>query len=174
MNKVRSGSRKALQFFASLALLMASMGMASRPPLVGGPAPAFELERVGGASVALSDFRGKVVLLNFWATWCEPCKAEMPEIEAAYHEYKDEGFVVLGINFGEDKDAASSFAHHGKLSFPVLLDPKVKVAEQYRVVSLPVTFFVDPQGVIREQVFGGTLTKKQIGEIFHRLRITSE
>jgi peroxiredoxin len=145
-------------------------GMGSKPPQVGGPAPPFTLNNVEGRPVSLADYKGKVVLLNFWATWCEPCKKEMPEIQAAYEQYKDRGFVVLGINFGENPDPAASFVHHGRLTFPVLLDRKIKVAEQYGVINLPVTFFVDPEGVIRERVVGGTLTAKGIGEIVQRLQ----
>lgn len=160
----------ALRLCAYLVIMIVLQGMASRPPLVGGPAPGFKLDRLNGTSVKISEYRGKVVLLNFWATWCKPCIKEMPEIEAAYNLYKEKGLVVLAVNFGEDTDDAASFSRHGKLSFPVLLDRKVKVAEQYRVVSLPVTYFIDQMGIVREQVFGGTLTKEQIGEVFHRLQ----
>jgi peroxiredoxin len=119
--------------------------------------------------VNLTDYRGKVVLLNFWATWCEPCKKEMPEIQSAYEKFKDRGFVVLSVNFGEDPDPAAAFAHHGRLAFPILLDPNVNVAARYGVVNLPVSFFIDQEGIIQERVFGGTLTEKNIGETVLRL-----
>ncbi len=141
-------------------------GMGSRPPLIGGPAPDFTLNDLEGHPVSLSDYRGKVVLLNFWATWCEPCKKEMPEMQAAYERYKDRGFVILAVNFGDRLEEADKFVKHMGLTFPVLLDRKVKVAARYGVVSLPVSFFIDPKGIIRQRVFGGTLTKQGIGEVF--------
>jgi peroxiredoxin len=145
-------------------------GMGSRPPLVGGPAPPFTLNDVEGRPVSLADYRGKVVLLTFWATWCEPCKKEMPEMHAAYKKLKGSGLIVLAINFGEDASRVADFAHHGRLDFPILSDPSVKVASLYGVVSLPASFFIDPDGIIREQVFGGTLTEKGIGETARRIQ----
>lgn len=145
-------------------------GMGAKPPQVGGPAPQFTLNDLEGRPVSLTDYSGKVVLLNFWATWCEPSRKEMPEIQEAYERYKSQGFVVLAVNFGENLDPAISFVHHGRLTFPVLLDRKAGVAERYGVINLPVTFFIDPKGIIRERVFGGTLTAKGIGEIVQRLQ----
>jgi len=144
-------------------------GLGARPPLVGGPAPPFTLNDLEGRLVNLADYHGKPILLTFWATWCEPCKKEMPEIQAAYEQHMDQGFVVLAVNFGENPDPVRSFAHHGRLTFPILLDPSVKVASRYGVVSLPVSFFIDSNGLIRERVFGGTLTKKGISELLGRL-----
>lgn len=145
-------------------------GMGSKPPQIGGPAAAFTLNDLEGRPVSLADYKGKVVLLNFWATWCEPCKKEMPEIQAAYEKRKEEGFVVLAVNFGENPDPTASFVHHGRLTFPVLLDRRADVAERYGVINLPVTFFIDPEGIIRERIFGGTLTAQGIEETFEKLR----
>jgi len=97
----------------------------------------------------------------------------MSEIEAAYERYKAEGLVVLAVNFGENADHAV-FAHHGQMTFPILLDPDLKVAEAYGVQSLPVTFFVDAEGIVRERVFGGTLTKEGIGHMLERMRVGKE
>lgn len=151
-------------------LLFLLMGMGSRPPQAGSPAPDFTLQDLEGRPVRLADYKGKVVLINFWATWCEPCKKEMPEIQAAYEQHKGEGFVVLGINFGEKPKGAEKLVKAMGLTFPILIDRKVEVAERYGVINLPVTFFIDRDGIIRERVFGGTLTKESIGEIFRRLR----
>lgn len=170
MNKIKTWINKGGLLFLALMIFTLLGGMAKKPPLVGGPAPQFTLKTLKGESVQISDYHGKVVLLNFWATWCKPCKAEMPEIQAAYEAYKDEGFVVLAINFGEKREKAQKLVKEMGLSFPVLLDRDIEVAERHRVVSLPVTFFVDAKGIIKEQVFGGTLTKDQIGEIFRRLQ----
>ena len=162
--------RKIGLFFVLLLSWSVLTGMGPKPPQVDGPAPPFTLNDVEGHPVSLTDYKGKIVLLNFWATWCEPCKKEMPEIQAAYEQYKDRGFVVLGVNFGENPDPAVSFVHHGRLTFPVLLDRKVNVAERYGVLGLPVSFFIDADGMIRERVFGGTLTSKNIGETIQRLQ----
>ncbi|MCG3114961.1 MAG: TlpA family protein disulfide reductase [Candidatus Manganitrophus sp. SA1] len=165
--------RFSLRGIMLLAVLVLSWGiltgMGSKPPQVGGPAPSLEAETLKGKTVSLNDYRGKVVLLTFWATWCEPCKKEMPEIQAAYERYEKDGLVVLAVNFGEKLDTASSFAHHGKLTFPILLDRRANIAERFGVVSLPVTFFIDQDGIIRERVVGGTLTEQSIEETFKRL-----
>lgn len=163
-------SLRGIRLFVALLLSFGLLtGMGSKPPQVGGPAPSFEAKTLEGKMVSLSDYRGKVVLLTFWATWCEPCKKEMPEIQAAYEKHQ-EGLVVLAVNFGENLDTASDFAHHGKLTFPVLLDRRVNIAERYGVISLPVTFFIDQDGIIRERVVGGTLTEEGIGNVFEQIR----
>ena len=145
-------------------------GMGSKPPQVSGTAPDFQTTLSSGEPVSLKDYRGKSVLLTFWATWCEPCKKEMPEIQAAYEAHKEEGLTVLAVNFGEKGGEAQAFADKMGLTFPVLLDRKINIAEQYGVVSLPVTFFIDRNGMIRERVFGGTLTKERIGEIVGQMK----
>lgn len=161
--------RRTFFWVSGLCLWVSLVGMAARPPLVGGPAPDFTLKDLEGRSVSLADHRGKVVLLNFWATWCEPCKKEMPEMQAAYEKLKDRGFVILAVNFGEDPDPAAAFGHHGRLTFPILLDPRVQVAARYEVVTLPVSFYIDSEGMVRERVFGGTLTEAGIAAAFERL-----
>jgi peroxiredoxin len=146
------------------------LGMAGRPPLVGGPAPPFTLNDLEGRPASLSDYQGKVVLLNFWATWCEPCKKEMPEMQSAYEKYKDQGFVILAVNFGEKTEEAGKFSKEMGLTFPVLIDRKVAVASRYNIVSLPVSFYMDPEGFIQKRVFGGTLTKENIEEVLREIQ----
>jgi peroxiredoxin len=150
-----------------LLLLLSGLltGMGSKPPQVSGPAPDFETETPAGEKISLSAYRGKPVLLTFWATWCEPCKKEMPEIQAADEAHKKDGLVVLAVNFGEKAEAAEEFSKKMGLTFPILLDRRANIAERYGVVSLPVTFFIDPGGIIRERVFGGTLTREGIAQI---------
>ncbi len=155
---------------ATLMFFISITGMAKRPPLIGSPAPHFQLSTLEGTPATISDYRGKVVLLNFWATWCKPCLEEMPEIQAAYEEFKDRDFIVLGINFGEKPEKAALLVKKMGLTFPILLDRKVEIASRHRVVSLPVSFFIDPNGIIKERVFGGTLTKDDIRSALHRLQ----
>ncbi|RMH36777.1 MAG: TlpA family protein disulfide reductase [Nitrospirae bacterium] len=135
-----------------------SQGMGVRPPVVGSPAPDFELRDLEGKVHRLSDYRGNVVLLNFWATWCEPCRKEMPAMQAAYERLKDRGFVVLAINELEDVEQVREHIQKYGHTFEVLLDPDNRVANQYGVVGLPVSVFVDQEGRIQAYIRGGLLT----------------
>jgi peroxiredoxin len=143
--------------FLSLLLL----GMAASPPLVGGPAPTFKLEAVDGKIVSMADFKGQFVILNFWATWCVPCIKEMPEFQKA-HQSLDPKAKIIGINLAESKEKVGEYILDKGVSFPILLDGYGDVSQEYRVVNLPVTFFITPDGVIREKIFGGGVTEKMI------------
>jgi peroxiredoxin len=144
--------------------LAASWGMASRPPLLGSPAPEFQLSSLTGAAGSLAQYRGKVVLLNFWATWCQPCTKEMPAMQAAYDALRDQGFVVLAINELEDIPKVREHITEHQYTFKVLLDPDNHVANQYGVVGLPVSIFIDKTGHVRKIVKGGLLTEQSITE----------
>ena len=128
--------------------------MLAPAPLVEHPAPEFTLPGLGGAQVALSDFRGRVLLVNVWATWCPPCRAEMPTIQAAYEHYHDQGFAVVAVNLQEDSSAVATFMREHELTFPALLDADGRVSQSYQAVSLPSSFFVDRQGIIRAVYHG--------------------
>ncbi|MEE2987174.1 MAG: TlpA disulfide reductase family protein [Nitrospinota bacterium] len=109
----------------------------------------FTLKTPEGSEITLEKYRGKYLLLNFWATWCGPCKIEMPSLEALYKKFKSEKFEVLGISndmFGATVVVPFMEAH--KLSFPVALDQRLKVSHEYGVVSLPTSFLIDPEGKI--------------------------
>lgn len=122
-------------------------------PGLGKPAPDFNLLDTGGKPVSLNDFRGKVVLLNFWATWCTPCRKEFPELVKTYAGGNGD-VVVIGINMQENRDQVREFADEFGAEFPILIDPKAEVADAYRLLGLPSTYFIDQQGVLREQHFG--------------------
>ena len=121
------------------------------------PAPGFTLQDIDGKTHSLADYRGKVVLVNFWATWCPPCRAEMPSIERLYASMKGKPFVVLALDQGESVD--SVFAFMGQLSpsptFPVLLDSKSQAAHAFGVMGIPSTYLIDQQGRIVAQAIGG-------------------
>jgi thiol-disulfide isomerase/thioredoxin len=107
----------------------------------------------------LSQFRGRPVWINFWATWCPPCRAENPDIQSVYDANKDQGLVVLAIDLGEDGDTVRNYASRVGLTFTIGLDQTTEVAALYRIVGIPTHFFVDRDGIIREWRIGG-LSKK--------------
>ena len=130
-------------------------------PEIGAQAPDFALRDLEGNEVRLSDYRGRTVLLTFWATWCGPCRLEMPTFEGRYQELKDEGFTVLGLNYDEPVEDVSAFRDELGLSFPLLLDPGGSVQRLYRIRGYPSSIFVDPQGVVRI-VHIGLITEGQL------------
>lgn len=151
-------------------VLLGLLGMAGSPSLVGGPAPEIALKDLQGHEVRLSDLHGKVVLLNFWATWCKPCKEEMPAMQASYDKLRGQGFVVLAVNELEDAEkVADHIRTHGH-TFPVVMDHDNRVANRYGVVGLPASFVVDRQGIVREKIFGSLLTEERIMELFQQYR----
>jgi peroxiredoxin len=136
------------------ATLAGTPGTPAPAAVEGAPAPDFTLTDVSGETIRLSDLKGQVVLINFWATWCIPCKVEMPAIEREFEARRDQGFTVLAIDAAErDADVLDFGAAHG-LSFPLLLDPDMVVHDLYRLRGWPTSFFVDRQGMIVEQHVG--------------------
>lgn len=128
-------------------------------PQVGFAAPDFSLATPDGETIALSDLQGQAVLVNFWATWCPPCRAEMPAIQQVYEQYQEQGFTVLAVDLQETEAEVTAFATQLDLSFPILIDPKGQVFSRYQVRALPTTFFVDRNGVIQEITLGGPMTQ---------------
>jgi thiol-disulfide isomerase/thioredoxin len=131
----------------------------SPAPKVGRLAPDFTLTDLEGNSVSLSDFRGKAVFINFWATWCPPCRAEMPEIEAIYQEYKGKDVVVIGVDLLEDADVVRQYVQKGGFSWVFVFDTTGKVADNYAITAIPTSFFLDKEGIIRA-VHIGAMTKR--------------
>lgn len=113
-------------------------------------APAISLPDGSGKTVNLSDFRGQVVMVNFWASWCEPCRTEMPLIEDLYQKFKKIGFTVLAVNVDEDPANGKKFLKDVPVSFPVVYDSKNKVIQNYGVQAMPSTYMVDRKGTIRD------------------------
>lgn len=117
---------------------------------VGDFAPDFTLQDLDGNTISLDDFKGeKVVFLNFWATWCPPCRAEMPDLDKVYQESKGEDFIVLAINLGESEKIVKEFMAENGYSFPVLLDKTQKVGFAYNTFSIPTSVLVDKEGKVR-------------------------
>lgn len=146
--------RRILVIVSLLLLSSAGTGL-SEASDIGKAAPVFELKDLEGKKVSLADFKGKVILLNFWATWCAPCKAEMPSIENLYKRFKDKGLIVIGVSVDNSETTVRSFVKEKGLTFPILLDKGKEVSfDDYGVIGLPVTFLIDKKGIIVDKVFG--------------------
>ncbi len=130
-------------------------------PRQGFLAPDFELQDIQGQAVRLSDLRGKPVLLNFWASWCPPCQAEMPDMQKVYDSYAARGFVVLAVNttYQDSQSEAARFAQAHALTFPILLDQTGDASHRYEIRSMPTSFFIDRQGIIQTVVVGGPMSE---------------
>jgi DsbE subfamily thiol:disulfide oxidoreductase len=117
-------------------------------------APDFTLPDPRGKKVSLQDFRGKVVFLNFWATWCESCREEMPSMERLYQEYKGKGLEIVAVNVKDKRPDALAFVKELKLNYPVLMDPEGEVGLLYGAFGLPVTYLIDRKGVVLARLWG--------------------
>jgi peroxiredoxin len=121
---------------------------------VNSKAPDFTLKDMNGRNVSLSSLKGKVVLINFWATWCPPCKAEMPSMNKLYSELKDRGFEIVAVSTDNSLSSVKDFLSRNRLDFPVLFDETKTAARQYHVFSMPTTFLIDRNGMIVEKFYG--------------------
>ncbi len=134
----------------ALALLLATSAGATHAAVqLAAPAPDFTLRSVGGPNLRLHEQRGQVVLVNFWATWCGPCRQEMPHLNRLYDSYRKSGFVLLGVNIDDDPRAAADLAAKLGLKFPVLLDSDKKVSRVYDMSAMPATLLIDRDGRVR-------------------------
>ena len=155
-------SLAALWILASRVPVAATTGGAPPPsPREGFSAPDITLETLDGGQTTLSELRGKVVLVNFWASWCPPCRAEMPAIESVYRAYNGLGLEVLAVNTTNQDDvaAAAAFVQELGLSFPIPLDHTGAVSASYNLRGLPSSYFIDQQGVIRSVIVGGPMSE---------------
>lgn len=129
----------------------ANVVTAGPPPVgveLGHVAPALTLQDLAGEDVSLEAYRGRPVLINFWAVWCGFCRIELPEMQAVYDAYRDRGFVILAVDVAEPREEVAPFVDELELTFPVLLDKETEVARSYRVRGLPTSYFLDQDGVI--------------------------
>ncbi len=130
-------------------------------PRQGFLAPDFELQSASGETIRLSDLRGRPVLVNIWASWCPPCRAEMPAMQTVYEAYRQEGFLILAVNATnqDSRQEALAFAQEYGLTFPILFDETGSVTQAYLATALPTSLFIDPDGVIQEVVIGGPMSE---------------
>ena len=146
----------------SLAILAVAFGVVwmqsskYEPLTVGKPAPDFNLPDLNDKTVRLSDYRGKVVFLNFWATWCKPCREEMPSMEMLYKNFEGDGFVVLAVSIDRvtTKKDIPPFVKSMNLTFPILVDSWGQTDKRYKLMGVPETYIIDQQGILREKVIG--------------------
>ncbi|MFV1982540.1 MAG: TlpA disulfide reductase family protein [Thiohalomonadales bacterium] len=117
-------------------------------------APDFTLASNKGSNIRLKDLRGKVVMINFWATWCAPCRKELPLLNVLYNKYKSKGFVLLGVNIDDNSKLANKMIKDLKINFPVLFDKTQATSEKYDLQAMPSTFILDKNGVIRFSHYG--------------------
>lgn len=139
---------------------------------VGDTAVDFTLTTLDGQTVKLSDYRGKKVLLNFWATWCPPCKVEMPHMEKFYKDYQDKQVVILGVNLAHTESSVEDvqrFVKNYGLTFPIVSDEKGKISSRYQVVAYPTSYVIDSQGVIRNK-FQGAINEEMMIKTFKALK----
>lgn len=141
-------------------LLKKGSGSEETAPRVGYHAPDFTADSLNGKVVNLKSLRGKPVVLNFWATWCPPCRAEMPMLQEAYNSHKGQ-YTMLAVNDGEPNERVGAFIKQKGFTFTVLLDPGQQIVRRYQIQAFPTTFFIDSKGVIR-YVHVGMLTKQSL------------
>jgi peroxiredoxin len=114
----------------------------------------FSLPLLNGGTARLSAYKGTVVLLNFWATWCPPCRAEMPSMEIFYQRFKDQGLEILAVNGGEDNTTVQQFLQNNRYSFPILMDTKNEITGRYEIKAIPTTFILDREGKVIVMIVG--------------------
>jgi peroxiredoxin len=131
------------------AVLLLGVILSASAAELSGPAPDFALTTRDGGQVTLAELEGQVVMLNFWATWCGPCRQEMPHLESLYQRYSDLGFMLLGVNVEEDSSGADKFLAETPVTFPILFDPKSEVSKKYDVIAMPSTVLIDRTGNMR-------------------------
>ncbi len=152
----------ALLFLAILAigLILRHQGRPSE-----GPAPDFTLQLFDGGTLRLSDQRGKVVVLNFWASWCQPCKDEAPDLERTWRRYKDKGVIFIGVNWSDTESKARAYLAEFNVTYPNGPDLGRRIGQKYRIRGVPETFFIDKQGNIREVIIRPMTEEELISRI---------
>lgn len=152
--------------------LIALLIISCTPPCpdIGKSAPDFTLQNTDGKNVNLSDFKGKTVILNFWATWCGPCQYETPFFQAIHNERSGKGVVILAIDIKENPATVKSFATNKGISFPILLDTEAKVAQKYCLPgALPITLFINAEGIIKARKIGAFRSQAELESMLNSL-----
>lgn len=154
-------SRRSLLYSLTVLSLLLGCGKKPEGVQIGDPAPDFSLPDQTGKVHTLAMYKGKVILLRFWADWCPNCKEEMPKIDEVYRNLKDRGFDVLGVNVKQSEEAVTAFVKEYKITFPTPLDKDASIAKRYGVIGLPTTFIIGKDGKVKEKVMGD-MTKEDV------------
>jgi cytochrome c biogenesis protein CcmG/thiol:disulfide interchange protein DsbE len=150
-----------------LGLLVWRLTHQSHPPKIGGPAPAFSLKRIDGNGVVdLASLRGKPVVLNFWASWCVPCKGEAAALEAAYRRYRPQGVVFLGVDYHDVTGDARTFLNHHDVTYTTVQDGSGMVGDRYGITGVPETYFIDRRGRLVGVHIAGPITDPKLARQF--------
>jgi len=157
----------------ALSCLLSCAAAAGTANLVGKPAPPLAGVDLHQQPVDLAALRGRRVLLMFWATWCSPCRKEMPLVQAAFVKYQAHGFAVIAVNVGDDTEDADKFLKQFDLEFPVILDKKGNTAQRFQVVGLPTNYFIDSAGAVRAEILGDEHTAERL-ENFLQPSVTAQ
>ena len=153
-----------------VSLVLITIGCAPPCPDLGKSAPDFTLQNIEGKNISLSDFKGKTVILNFWATWCGPCQYETPFFQAIHNEQSGKGVVILAIDIKESPATVKNFANSKGVSFPILLDTEAKVAQKYCLPgALPITIFINAEGVIKARKIGAFRSEAELESMLKSL-----
>jgi cytochrome c biogenesis protein CcmG, thiol:disulfide interchange protein DsbE len=145
-----------------LGLLVWRLTHQSKPPKIGGPAPAFSSKRVDtGGTLDLASLRGKPVVLNFWASWCGPCKGEAKTLEQAWRQYKGQGVVFVGVDYHDVTGDARRFLSHHDITYPTVQDGSGMIADRYGVSAVPETYFIDRRGRLVGEHIKGTVSHQK-------------
>ena len=164
MNKIPK-----IMLVLALAMVILATGCIETGAAVGDRAADFQLRDLEGNEVSLSSLRGSPILLNFWATWCPPCRLEMPFIQEVYQEWTDKGLVILAIDIGESAATVRDFMQNSNYTIPVLLDTRRVVSQKYNVTAIPTTYFIDRNGVIQDKLIGAFPSKDSMVLYVERL-----
>jgi len=146
---MRTRSTFLLPILTVLVLLLPSGAVLSAPPKIGQPAPDFTLRSSEGKNLKLSERRGEVIMVNFWATWCAPCRQEMPQLNVLHDRYRRNGFTLLAVNVDDNEKAAQDMIRQLGIRFPVLFDTRKQASRQYDVDAMPSTLLIDRDGRVR-------------------------
>ncbi|MCR8982511.1 thiol-disulfide oxidoreductase ResA [Brevibacillus laterosporus] len=172
MNKQkRTSMRVAILGVLLVALVFAVYTSFAKPNEIkkGDKVPNFSLQSLDGETMTLADLKGKGVILNFWGSWCEPCRNEMPDLEKAWLANKDQNIVIVGVNVGESEVSAEQFVRQVKTTFPILMDKQREVTKVYNIGQMPSTFYIDQDGIVQDIIIG-PMNEKRINAALEKIR----
>ena len=158
-----------LGLFGLLAIVAIGLFVTSSGPVEQGKAPDFTLTTFDGDTYAIADLRGKVVVLNFWASWCKPCEQEAAALEAVWREYKDRGVLFLGVDYVDIEPEALAYLKKWSITYPNGPDVGTRISQAFRIKGVPETYFIDPSGNVKKTKIGPFTSEAEIRKILDSL-----